>query len=669
MIIVVSIILFLIMFYLLAYKIVNDKILNNLTDKVGVLNEKGKFIFKNNNFKNLFKKQKTLACYEAVHGSNEPHKDCPYQRSKVSKKREEMIEKIDNKYYKIIVDPIEVIRDKMYVYFHIMTEVSDLIEKDLKIEEERKNLENILNNVPGFIYRCANDKNWTMYYLSKGFKQLTGYDIDEVLNNNKISYNEIICEEYRESIWEKYQEVIRSKTTFEGEYQIMRKNGERIWVWERGTPVFDKEGNISYIEGYVTSVNEKIEALKKAEEQEMLLSSLLNNIPIAVFLYQDPNFIYVNPATEKISEYSREELLHMNFWQLVHPDFKELVKERGLKRLKGEDQPSEYNFKIVTKYGKEKWIRFNAHLLKNYKGKPAAIGSAIDITSFIEANEKLKTLYEEIKNKEFQLNIQNEELLSLNDELKEKINNIKRLNQELLSVKEKLEKSNEVKNVLINNISHEIKTPLNSIIGFSDLILKKEGVEDKIKEYVKIIKFSSSNLLNIINTMIQTSELGKETIFYKNTDVNKIVKFIVDNFKPIAISKNIEFDCIKYLPKNTSKILTDETKLIQIISNLVKNAISFTKEGYVHISCEIENNNLIVSVEDTGCGIEEDLIPYIFEPFVRLYDITKSYESGGTGLGLSICKSYVQQLGGEIYVKSEVGKGSKFWFIIPVIIS
>ena len=234
----------------------------------------------------------------------------------------------------------------------------------------------------------------------------------------------------------------------------------------------------------------------------------------------------------------------------------------------------------------------------------------------------------------------------------------------------KAEESDNLKSSFLANLSHEIRTPMNAIIGYSDL-LSDNGLDDKEKrKYLKIIKSSGTNLVAIIEDLIEMSKIDARQIApnYKSLDLDKCINDLYNSIKiTIPKEKNIEFYIVDNLEHLHTNILSDEIKLKQIIVNLVTNALKFTDEGFVSFGYTIYEEKGIIefTVEDSGKGIDDNHLKVIFERFRRLEDNT-SKETNGLGLGLCITKAYVEMLGGEIFVKSKIGFGSSFTFTLPL---
>jgi len=243
---------------------------------------------------------------------------------------------------------------------------------------------------------------------------------------------------------------------------------------------------------------------------------------------------------------------------------------------------------------------------------------------------------------------------------------LKKANEMLLTAKEKAEESDNLKTAFLNNMSHEIRTPMNAICGFSKMLNNKSLTDKKREQFVKIINENSDQLLSIITDIITISSLEakQEQPKNKNTIINYILSDLVSVFREENKNTEIEIICKKTLSDQDSQILTDQTKLNQIITNLLNNSIKFTDKGIIELGYNLINNNLEFYVKDSGIGIPKN---ELFKIFDRFYQVNKGYSRlyGGNGLGLSISKAFVELLGGKIWAESEIGKGTIFYFTIP----
>ena len=273
------------------------------------------------------------------------------------------------------------------------------------------------------------------------------------------------------------------------------------------------------------------------------------------------------------------------------------------------------------------------------------------------------------------------ELQKMNEELEKRVN-IRTLSLQkeikehtitataLIQAKEKAEESDRLKSSFLANLSHEIRTPMNAIQGFTSLLKAPNLTDDKKEIYISTIKKSGDKLLLIINDIIEISKIDAGQIVPHFSPIN-LNDFIIDLYNTLNVTipedKNVK---LKFIYSNNEVglyISTDEVKLLQVMTNLINNAIKFTEEGTVTYGYEIISDKEIrFFVQDTGIGIDKKNKHLIFERF-RQVENDIAIKKGGSGLGLAISKAYVEMLGGTIELESEVGKGSCFSFSIPLI--
>jgi len=238
--------------------------------------------------------------------------------------------------------------------------------------------------------------------------------------------------------------------------------------------------------------------------------------------------------------------------------------------------------------------------------------------------------------------------------------------RELIEAKERAEESDRLKSAFLANMSHEIRTPMNGILGFTEMLKEPKLTGEEQQEYIKIIETSGNRLLNIINNIISISKLetGLIKANISEVDVNEQLDLIYEFFKPKAEEKGIKLILKNILPDKYAKISSDKELISTILINLTQNAIKFTPNGSVELGCSPNSDGLEFSVKDSGIGVLPEHKNLIFERFRQSSEsVTRDYE--GAGLGLSISKAYVELLGGRIWVESESGKGSEFFFTIP----
>lgn len=248
----------------------------------------------------------------------------------------------------------------------------------------------------------------------------------------------------------------------------------------------------------------------------------------------------------------------------------------------------------------------------------------------------------------------------------EDITERKQNEQELIKAKEKAEESDRLKSAFLSNMSHEIRTPMNGILGFAELLKEPGLTGEEQQEYIRIIEKSGARMLNIINDIVDISKIEANlmNVNIKDCNINDKIEFIYIFFKPQVEEKGMQLLFKNTLPAKEAIIRTDNEKVYSILTNLVKNAIKYSKVGTIEFGYIKRGENLEFYVKDTGIGIPKNRQSAIFERFIQA-DISDKMAHQGAGLGLSITKAYVEMLGGKIWVESEEGIGSTFYFTLP----
>lgn len=398
------------------------------------------------------------------------------------------------------------------------------------------------------------------------------------------------------------------------------------------TPLQSSVGKSIY--GYLLHVQDITEHMR-AEEEIMMLAQALRSVNECVSITDlEDHILFVNESFIKTYRYPEEELSgkNMSFFR-ARNNSSELINEILPETIKGGWQGE---LKNKRKDGSEFPIHLSTTILKDKGGKPIGlVGVASDIS--------------ELKRKE----------------------------TELIRAKERAEESDRLKSAFLANMSHEIRTPMNGILGFSELLKMPGLTGDQQQEYVSMIKKSGDRMLNIINDIVDISKIesGLVEVVLQESNVNEQTEFIYTFFKPQTEAKGIQLTFNNNLSHDEAFVNTDKEKVYAILTNLVKNAIKYTDKGSIELgytlkssiqsaSHTFEKDELEFYIKDSGIGIPIDRQQAIFDRFIQA-DIADTRAFQGAGLGLSIAKAYVEMLGGKLWVKSDEGKGSTFFFTIP----
>jgi PAS domain S-box-containing protein len=455
--------------------------------------------------------------------------------------------------------------------------------------------------------------------INPAYARIIGRTIEETL---KLNYLDITPEKYATQEAEQLKNLEETGHYGKYEKEYIHKDGHLVPVLLQGL-ILERDG-----ERFIWSSVEDITERKKAEialqSSQHLFQTLAEVSPVGIFRTTPlGDTTYVNPKWSELSGLSFEEASGNNWQNAVHPDDREKI-IKGWESNILSKKPSSAEYRFIHKDGKVVWVFGNA--------VPEWINDQI--------NGYIGTITD--------------------------ISTIKQYEIELLKAKDQAEESDRLKTAFLHNISHEVRTPMNAIVGFSDLIIDPDLTPEIRNEFIQTIVRSSNQLLSIITQIVSmaTIEAGQEKIYEKEISLNSLFNMVLDQFRSEAVRKNISLKYNTALPENEDKIKTDETKLIQIISNLLGNALKFTKKGSIEFGYVVKDKYLEFYFKDTGIGIPKDLHENIFERF-RQVETTLAREYEGSGLGLSISKAYVELLGGKIWLTSRLGEGSVFYFTIP----
>jgi PAS domain S-box-containing protein len=518
----------------------------------------------------------------------------------------------------------------------------DLVVAKTEITEREYSYRTLAENLPGIIYRIDMSVDGAMIFFNQMLESLTGYTEGDLLPGEYSKLETIIVPEDLPVVRRTIESAIRNMSGFEMEYRVRHRNGRVRYFHDRGKVSATTAGAASHIDGVILDITPR----KQVENEREHLLRVINSSFNEIYMF-DPDslvFSYVNDGAIRNLSYTFEQLLTMTPLDLK-PEFT-LPRFRALIAPLVNGTQDQVLFETLHKRANGSTYNVEIRLqLVQTPEKKVFLAIVNDISERKKAEELLKQ-------KENKLEEQNEELQAINEELQQ--------------AKERAEESDALKSAFLANISHEIRTPMNGIIGFSEMLLREDMTREKQAQYARIIIDSSHQLLSIISDVLDISliEAGQVVIKEEEVNVNDVLLDILNFYTNIAERNNLSLYCKKELNDPRATVVTDKTKLRQILSNLVGNAIKFTQEGYIEFGYELKGHMLQFFVKDTGIGIDPAMHSVIFERF-RQVDSSLSRGYGGTGLGLSISKVLVEKLGGQIWLHSEVGMGTVFYFTIP----
>ncbi|MBU2103153.1 MAG: PAS domain S-box protein [Candidatus Omnitrophota bacterium] len=473
------------------------------------------------------------------------------------------------------------------------------------LAEAQRKLVTLMSNLPGMAYRCRNDKNWTMEFVSRGCKALTGYSPEAILGNSVLSYADIIAPQYRDYVWSTVQEALKLRKPFQLIYRIKISNGKIKWVWEQGSGVYGEKGELQALEGFITDISDRKnmeESLRISEEQYRLLFEN-NPHPMWVADAKSFRFLAVNDAALRHYGYSRQEFLRM-----------------GAADIRPKEDVSRFNEYLKAK--KNDAVRTSSQW-RHRKQDGTVIDVDVASHAIVFAGKKARLV------------------------LAQDITERKRVEV--------------MREALIRNVSHELKTPVAMLSMVHDMATRAIAAGDieQIKKSYSIMHECIVRLKKDISNILQISALEKmkksktRALSFVRIELRRIIDRM-----PLT-KKGISFSCT--IPPAADKIGISAHHLHTLLYNLLDNAVKFSTAGSIKIRGRGAGNKVILYVRDAGCGMTREQQGNVFTRFFKAHP-----SFSGTGLGLAICKDIVDLYGGSIAVSSAgKNKGTTVTLVLP----
>ena len=434
--------------------------------------------------------------------------------------------------------------------------------------------------------------------------------------------------EFRDLLDEALDRLLKYNEPYEVEFNIKRANDGAIRsIYSKAELILEPDSEQVKVIGIIQDLTDRVHADEELTQERRMLRTMIDNLPDSIYVKDlECRKVLANKAdVENIGLSDESEVLGKTDLEL----FPGKIGERGYlddKNIITTGKPIfDLEEEFINNKGKHRWLLTTKIPLHDKEGKiTGLVGIGHDITDR------------------------------------------KQVEEELVRAKEKAEESDKLKTAFLHNISHEIRTPMNAIVGFCALLGEPDLDGQSRTSYIEVIMQSSNHLLSIISDIVDISNIEANLIksIKNEININKTIKSLCSQFLPKAKEKKIELICKTELSDSDAMIMVDSTKLNQIISNLISNAIKFTDSGHIKIHYILKKDFLEFSVSDTGIGISKEYHARIFDRFFQVQNtMERLYE--GTGLGLAISKAYVELLGGKMWLISEPGIGTNFSFTIP----
>lgn len=446
---------------------------------------------------------------------------------------------------------------------------------------------------------------------------------------------------------------------------LVARDKNEYYLSYSASPIFNTENEITGVVLVISDETEKYLQSEKLRESEERLNLAIQGTRAGLWDWDlRTGKLICNEEWANMIGYELLELGPLTFktWEnLTHPV--DLINTEDIlsQYFQGKIDSYECETRMRHKQGHWVWVLDRGMLVeRDTNNNPVRmIGTHIDISRQKKSELDLKAQMDENQTL-------NEAYLAQNAALINSIERIQKINEELNIAKQKAEESDRLKSAFLANMSHEIRTPMNGVIGFSEMLADPDLAPASRMEYASIIIDSSRQLLSIVNDILDISriEAGLVSLSKEEVQVNDLLTVLYAFFEPQARNKNLDLRFVKTLNNEECVLFTDKTRLRQILTNLLNNALKFTEAGTIELGYEKIEGFMRFYVRDSGIGIPAELHDKIFEPFRQVeLEITNHY--GGTGLGLSISRKLVELLKGKIWLESNPRQGSVFYFTVP----
>ena len=524
-------------------------------------------------------------------------------------------------------------------------DMTSFVERHKKLEEKNMLSQATIDNIPGGYHRCSLEEGHPFLYISNRFLAILGWTREEIRTIFDNKFDNMLHPDDRNLSSDYVTRILDTRGHGSAKDQIYRLLGKDGYHWVTDATTLVKSGNQTFFQGNITDFTDFVKAKEKKEQEIELQREIIEGLGkeyfsvLAVELDKDRVLSYRESGENGkiISDFCRK---CGNRWSKIIPSYAEMMvsdntngefeNQLGLETLRSQekDYSMTYEFKLETGIN---YHQVRVAFVKKKDGTRMAVVGTRNIDSLIKKErmqeEKLKKAYVAAEN------------------------------------------ANKAKTEFLNNMSHDIRTPMNVILGYNQL-MKSQLTESKQLDYQKKIEQSGKLLLAIINNVLDMAriESGKIKVDENYERVGEVIDEIISTFSSEAEEKEIHLSgSMKVTHRN---ILCDGTKIREIYVNLVSNAMKYTPRGgnvtitVEELPCEKEGYMKVKSeIKDTGIGMSKEYLPTLFEPFSREQNTTTG-RIGGTGLGMPIVKKMVDLMGGSIEVASELGKGTVFTFTL-----
>jgi PAS domain S-box-containing protein len=498
---------------------------------------------------------------------------------------------------------------------------------ELALTESEARFRGLVGNIPGAVFRCDIDSDWTMEFLSDAIEELVGYPSSDFIDNRIRTFASLVHPEDRTRLEAEVASSLEDVRPYTTDYRLLHRDGTVRYVIERGQAVSAGDGR-TRLDGAIFDVTER----READNERLKLAAIVESSDDAIMSTDlEGRVTSWNKGAESIFGYTTEEILGQSI-SILAPEGQQ---HEPLERLAAAIEVGErrYEAKRRHKDGTLMDISLTVSAVRDPSGEAIAVSAiAQDISERKRAEQEREDFTRELE-------VRNERLLELD-----------RLKDEFVAL-----------------VSHELRTPLTSIRGYLELVLDGEAgeVTDEQRQFLGVVERNANRLLDLVGDLLFLAQIeaGKLSLEVGAVDLGALAADSVETARPLAEDKEIT---LTLATSPVPLLAGDGARLAQLLDNLVANAVKFTPEGgRVDVRASSSRGNAVLEVRDTGMGIPAEEQEHVFERFFRATGATE-HAVQGTGLGLAICKAIVHAHGGRITLASSEGEGTTFRVTIPI---
>jgi PAS domain S-box-containing protein len=510
----------------------------------------------------------------------------------------------------------------------VCTDITERKAAEKALRESQRQLATLMNNLPGMAYRCNDDRDWTMQFVSEGCRALTGYEPQHIIGNARISYASIIHPEDRAAVWSRVHQSLNARTLFQISYRITAQDGIEKRVWEQGQGIYGDKGQLLAIEGFITDVSDRERAEHALRESEERFRSITEQMSDMIYLTDTEGTItYVSPASVSIFGCSPEEIEGLNFKAFL---------------------PSESIPPAMD--------AFNDSV---HRGDPAA---SVELQMKRMNGE---TFVGELTGRRYKKNSESGTIGVIRD-----ITDRKRAEEEKLSIEAQLRQSQKLESIgtLASGVAHEVNNPLMGMINYAELIKDRVEGDKRTREYTEAIITEGNRIATIVRNLLAFAR--QDDTEQGSAHIHDIIAAALSLLH--ASLRKFQIQVELQVPDDLPQLTCRSQQIQQVIVNLLTNAQGALNIRYpeydankiLSISAGIHEDEkqwLRITVEDHGSGIAEEFQDRIFDPF-----FTSKTRDQGTGLGLSVSHGIIKEHRGRLTFETKPGEFTRFHVDLPL---